>query len=139
MNQSHIMIVLALSFAACDTSDASVSKARVSAGSAAPQEVDVLAEVLVPRGNKLAFELTGVGAQIYTCRPKKDDATRFEWALTAPDARLMDTEGNVVGHHYAGPTWESIDGTKVIGKLEHLLAEAAIPHEIALSTSGPDL
>jgi diacylglycerol kinase (ATP) len=28
---------------------------------------------------------------------------------------------------------------KVIGTLEHLLAEAAIPHEIALSTSGADL
>jgi len=28
---------------------------------------------------------------------------------------------------------------KVIGKLEHLLAEAAIPHEIVLSTSGADL
>ena len=28
---------------------------------------------------------------------------------------------------------------KVIGKLEHLLSEAGIPHEISLSTSGPDL
>jgi len=28
---------------------------------------------------------------------------------------------------------------KVIGKLEQLLAAAGIPHEIALSTSGPDL
>src|SRR6476659_4783608 len=28
---------------------------------------------------------------------------------------------------------------KVIGKLEQLLSEAAIPHEISLSTSGPDL
>lgn len=74
----------------------------------------------VPPGNKLAFELQAKGVQIYTCQAKKDDATQFEWALTAPDARLSEN-GKDVGHHYKGPTWEFQDGSMVIGKLEQKL------------------
>ncbi len=39
----------------------------------------------------------------------------------------------------ANPSAGNGKAGKVIGKLEHLLAEAAVPHEIALSTSGADL
>jgi len=74
----------------------------------------------VPAGNKLALELHASGVQIYTCQPKKDDATQFEWALTAPDARLMEN-GKDAGHHFKGPTWEAKDGSKVVGKLEQKL------------------
>ena len=30
-----------------------------------------------------------------------------------PEAELFDFEGNKIGSHYAGPAWESIDGSKV--------------------------
>jgi len=73
-------------------------------------------QLRVPAGNKLAFELHATGVQIYTCQPKKDDATQFEWALTAPDAKLIE-DGKEVGHHSKGPAWEAQDGSKVIGQL----------------------
>jgi hypothetical protein len=71
----------------------------------------------VPAGNKLALELHASGVQVYTCQAKKDDATKFEWAFKAPEAQLSE-HGMAVGKHYAGPTWESMDGSKVVGKLE---------------------
>jgi hypothetical protein len=60
----------------------------------------------------LAFTLYATGAQIYECRPT---ATGAAWALKAPDADLYDAEGNHVGRHYAGPTWEFEDGSFVVG------------------------
>jgi len=72
----------------------------------------------VPSGNILAIELHGAGVQIYVCQAKKDEPTKYEWTLKAPDARLSDDSGRDVGHHYAGPTWEASDGSRVIGKLE---------------------
>jgi len=78
---------------------------------------DVPEKLHVPAGNKLALELHATGVQIYTCQPKKDDANQFEWALTAPDARLHEN-GKDIGHHYKGPTWDAEDGSKVVGKLE---------------------
>jgi Protein of unknown function (DUF3455) len=76
------------------------------------------AKLAVPAGNKLALVLHASGAQVYTCAAKKDDATQFEWALKAPDAKLSDASGAAAGKHYAGPTWEAKDGSKVIGKKE---------------------
>jgi hypothetical protein len=82
----------------------------------------VPAKLSVPSGNKLAIEMHASGVQIYTCQPKKDDPSKFEWAFKAPDARLTDMHGRDGGHHYAGPTWEAQDGSKVIGKLEQKVA-----------------
>jgi len=71
----------------------------------------------VPPGNKLALELHATGVQIYTCAPKKDDATQFEWAFKAPEAQLTDG-AKQAGKHYAGPTWEAADGSKVMCKMD---------------------
>jgi hypothetical protein len=65
----------------------------------------------VPAGNELAFHYDAVGVQIYTC---KATATGFGWVFVAPDATLY-AKGKIVGTHYAGPTWESKDGSKVVG------------------------
>jgi hypothetical protein len=54
--------------------------------------------------------------QIYECKPTANPA-RFEWVLRAPEAELFDTSGKKIGKHYAGPTWELSDGSKVIGEL----------------------
>jgi len=88
--------------------------------SSSPKASDrvVPAALHVPPGNKLALELHATGVQIYTCSPKKDDATKFEWAFKAPEAQMMDSQGKAAGKHYGGPTWEAADGSKVIGKLE---------------------
>jgi hypothetical protein len=55
------------------------------------------------------------GVQIYECKPSKDTPAKFEWAFVAPEAVLRDPAGKVIGTHYAGPTWEASDGSKVVG------------------------
>jgi hypothetical protein len=36
--------------------------------------------------------------------------------LSRPDAKLFNDAGEQVGSHFAGPTWEWSDGSRVIGK-----------------------
>jgi hypothetical protein len=38
------------------------------------------------------------------------------WALKAPDAKLLNQEGSVIGQHFAGPTWQLNDGSWIKGK-----------------------
>jgi len=63
----------------------------------------------------LALETAARGVQIYECSARKDEPTRFEWTFKAPEANLFDMAGRRIGKHYAGPTWESEDGSKVVG------------------------
>jgi Protein of unknown function (DUF3455) len=71
----------------------------------------------VPGTEELSVALQATGVQIYNCAAAKDDPARFEWSFKAPEADLFDTTGKKTGHHYAGPTWESNDGSKVVGEL----------------------
>jgi hypothetical protein len=54
------------------------------------------------------------GTQIYECQSA--DAG-FGWKLVGPDAVLTDSAGARMGRHYAGPTWEATDGSKVVAVL----------------------
>ncbi len=63
-----------------------------------------------PPGARLVLEAKGEGAQVYTC-------TDSQWKLKAPDAKLLDANGQVIGMHFAGPTWRLNDGSEVKGKL----------------------
>ena len=72
----------------------------------------------VPPEQTPALDLRATGVQIYVCAARKDDATRFEWTLKAPEAALFDAAGKEVAKHYAGPTWEANDGSKVVGELK---------------------
>jgi len=40
---------------------------------------------------------------------------KFDWSFKAPEADLTGQDGNKVAKHYAGPTWEANDGSKVVG------------------------
>jgi len=66
----------------------------------------------------LSLETNAIGVQIYECSSSKDDPTRLEWKFKAPEADLFDRAGNKIGRHYAGPTWELDDGSKVVGELK---------------------
>ncbi len=72
--------------------------------------------VRVPSGNKVAMTTTGIGEITYECREKKDTAGQYEWAFVGPIATLYGSDRKPVGKYYAGPTWESADGSKVTGK-----------------------
>ena len=73
-------------------------------------------EIQPPKGQVFAFSLRAKGIQIYECQARKDDATQFEWSFKAPEADLFDRRGRKAGTHYKGPTWESKDGSRVVGE-----------------------
>jgi len=68
-----------------------------------------------PAGSVLIFELRAQGVQIYACEADPNDASTFIWTFKAPQAELLNGRGEVVGHHFAGPTWEGLDGSSVVG------------------------
>src|ERR1017187_9585046 len=72
----------------------------------------------VPDTQKLSLEVKATGVQIYACNSSKANPARFEWVFKAPEADLLDSAGKKIGSHYAGPTWESTDGSKVVGELK---------------------
>ncbi len=87
--------------------------------------------------------LHAAGTQNYQCKRANDG--RLLWTLVAPDATLKDDLGQVVVKHYAGPTWEAPDGSKITGKVLRQLPNAQAPESIPLlllqatSSGGPGL
>ena len=70
------------------------------------------------------------GVQIYTCKANPSVSSApptYAWVFKAPEADLSGSDGGKIGRHYAGPTWEAADGSKVVGTL---LASAAAPGNI---------
>ena len=74
---------------------------------------------LKPGANEsLVMIVPAKGVQIYECRARKDPAGGYEWAFVAPEADLFDQRGNRIGRHYAGPHWESSDGSKIVAAVK---------------------
>jgi hypothetical protein len=76
---------------------------------ASAQNVPIPDNLKPPAAEKLAREARASGDQIYRC-----DGTG--WVLTGPDAKLFDDAGKQIGLHFAGPTWEWSDGSRVTGR-----------------------
>jgi hypothetical protein len=89
--------------------------AIAAAGQAHPRPPAVPAEIAVPAGNKAFLEGHAVGVQIYSCNAT---ATGYAWTLVAPRANLYNRHGKLIATHFAGPTWQAKDGSKVVGKRE---------------------
>lgn len=64
-------------------------------------------------GEEVVLLAHASGSQIYSCRP---GTVKFAWTLVAPEAELKDQQDNVIGSHFAGPTWKLKDGSEVTGK-----------------------
>jgi hypothetical protein len=62
-----------------------------------------------PANETLALQARATGDQIYTC-----DGSA--WQFTKPDAKLFAESGKPIGSHFAGPTWEWSDGSRVMGR-----------------------
>jgi hypothetical protein len=74
---------------------------------------------LRPAADQVLFlEALASGFQIYECDPKPDQPAVYEWVFRAPEATLADRSGRSLGKHYAGPTWESVDGSSVVGEIK---------------------
>jgi Protein of unknown function (DUF3455) len=80
--------------------------------------VNVPDKLKPPANESLAMIVPAKGVQIYECRAKKDQASAYDWAFVAPEADLFDTSGRKIGRHYAGPHWESTDGSKIAGTVK---------------------
>ena len=76
---------------------------------------DVPAGLQVEEGSKVSFHTYAVGVQIYVATPSPTNPSQLVWTFRAPEAVLFDNDGNVVGIHYAGPTWETESGSMVVG------------------------
>ncbi len=66
-----------------------------------------------PANEQLLLQVHAKGDQVYIC---KSEAAQFTWTLKAPDAQLFDKDGKSFGKHFAGPSWEADDGSRVTGK-----------------------
>jgi hypothetical protein len=74
---------------------------------------EVPAQLRPPANEQLILQVHAKGDQVYTC---KSDTTPPAWTLKAPDAQLFDKDGKSFGKHFAGPSWEANDGSRVTGK-----------------------
>ena len=83
-----------------------------------PPTVVIPANLAVPAGESLLRTLWADGVQVYECRAKPEAGAAPAWVFVAPDATLKTAAGVLVGHHYAGPTWEAADGSKVVGAVK---------------------
>jgi hypothetical protein len=85
--------------------------------------------------NKVFLIGHGVGVQIYTCNGSV-------WSAAVPRANLYDDNGKLIISHFAGPSWQAKDGSKVVGTVVNkvIMDEKAIPWVLlsAATTPGPD-
>jgi hypothetical protein len=75
---------------------------------------DIPAKLTPPQERSLVGKYAAKGVQIYVCRIK---GAANEWDFEAPEAELTDAKGRPFAKHYAGPTWEAPDGSKIVGKV----------------------
>ncbi len=98
-------------------SAASIASAQV------PQQVP---DAIAAPAETLIATAHAEGAQIYDC--KADAGGQLVWQFREPIATLL-IDGKTVGRHYAGPTWEMLDGSAVVGK-QAARAPGATPEDI---------
>lgn len=79
------------------------------AGSSIAQ--DVPAKLSPPADAVRIGSYAAKGVQIYVCTAAN------AWGFKAPEAQLTDAKGTLFAMHYAGPTWEAADGSKIVGKM----------------------
>jgi Protein of unknown function (DUF3455) len=106
----------------------------------------ILKPVAVPEilrtapNEKLVMIVPATGVQTYECRINASGT--LMWDFIAPTADLFDQTGQRIGKHYAGPTWELSDGSKIVGTLKQRAdapVSGAIPWLLigTKSTGGP--
>ena len=130
-------IALAILFAAAGLTQARAAQ-PVADDNRAPDLPGLCQTLQVDAGNTVAFHAYASGVQVY-----KWNGTA--WVFVEPVANLFAARNfhGQVGTHYAGPTWESNSGSKVVAKRVDGCAPnaSAIPwlKLEAVSTEGPGI
>ncbi|MDI9849680.1 DUF3455 domain-containing protein [Rhodoblastus sp. 17X3] len=73
-----------------------------------------LADTSPPASAHLIQEVYAGGVQVYSCEAREQGPA---WIFKSPEASLANAQGQVVGTHFAGPTWKNIDGSQVVGEV----------------------
>src|SRR3954451_16698503 len=81
----------------------------VAAPAQASKAPDVPAALQPPAANKVFTVGHATGVQIYACNGAA-------WTFVAPRANLYNNGGKLKVIHFAGPTWQHKDGSKVVGQ-----------------------
>lgn len=71
-------------------------------------------DAIAAPGEEPVVTIHAEGAQVYEC--KADASGKLVWQFREPIATLI-LDGQTVGRHYAGPSWELSDGSAVTGKV----------------------
>jgi Protein of unknown function (DUF3455) len=95
-----MLVLLLVALLALPGPPAAANDSRAGAGKVPP-------ELRPPGGQQLVLKAIGRGSQNYVC----DQATG-KWTFRDPTATL-NRHGRAIGIHYAGPTWELFDGSRV--------------------------
>jgi hypothetical protein len=72
-----------------------------------------LPDAIAAAGEVVVLSAHAEGAQVYECKAGADG--KLAWAFREPIATLF-VDGKTIGRHYAGPNWEHLDGSAVVGK-----------------------
>jgi hypothetical protein len=100
----------------------------VADGAVAEDGVVEVPAALNPDKLSILRVVSATGVQVYTCA--HNPAGAIGWVLKGPDAQLFDPQNKPVGKHYAGPTWEGLDGGKVVGEVKRSMpapVDKAVP------------
>jgi hypothetical protein len=99
-----------------------LTAAALAACSTTPSLVAVPDAIKGDASQQVTMVVPAKGVQIYECRAKANTAPgqagAFEWAFVGPEAALYNTSGTQIGRHYGGPSWESNDGSKLVGSVK---------------------
>jgi len=129
-------IALAIIFAAAGLTQARAAGTLVADDNRAPELPAACQTLQVAEGNKVAFRTYASGVQVYRWNGTA-------WVFVEPVANLFAARNfhGQVGTHYAGPTWESNSGSKVVARRVDGCTpnSSAIPYLKleAVSTEGP--
>jgi len=90
--------------------------------------------IQVPAGNAPYMQAHAIGAQVYACAATADGP---KWQFVEPQAILYDDHARLIGIHFAGPTWQTLDGSQVkAAKVDGVTVDpTAIPWLLLKKTS----
>jgi hypothetical protein len=131
-------IALAILFTVAGLAQARAAQPVADDNRAPDLPADICGKLQVDAGNVVAFHAYAVGVQVYRWNGTA-------WVFVEPVANLFADRNfhGQVGTHYAGPTWESNSGSKVVAKR----SEGCTPNASAIpwlklekvSTEGPGI
>src|SRR5215213_145412 len=119
---------------------AAVTVSAVQLANAGVQAQTVPDAIVVEDGNKVFLVAHAVGVQAYPCVAT---SSGYAWGASTPQAKLYDDNGQLIGTHFGGPSWQARDGSKILAQRKDgaTVDPTAIPWLLLTAkspTAGPD-